>query len=72
MTFRLPQLDSATFKGILVFIYTNIPTLIIFLTDPNILAYVNAHFPGAVPLITLLPSLLALLVGIKRRDVPNY
>ena len=72
MNIRLPQIDSAAFKGIIVFVYTNIPTVIIFLTDPNILAYINEHFPGAIPLITLLPSLLALFVGLKRSDVPNY
>lgn len=70
--FRLPKVDSATFKGILVFLYTNIPAAIVFFKEPEVVSFIVRFYPWLVPIVTLLPAVLALIVGLKRKDVANY
>lgn len=70
--FRLPQIDSATFKGIITWLQVNVPIALVTLTDPSVIHAINQYVPWLLPVVTLGSGVCAFIIGVLRDDVPNY
>lgn len=69
---RLPFVDSATYRGILTAAQVAVPWLLVQFTDPSLLHFVNEFAPGLLPFVTGGAGILAFVIGVLRKNVPNY
>jgi hypothetical protein len=68
----LPHVDSATFRGIVTAVQVGGAAAIVFLTDPQLINFLNLYVPGLIPYLAVSSGAIAMIIGVLRRDVPNY
>jgi len=71
-TLRLPKIDSATFTAIVTWIQVNIPIVLVWLTDPQLIHTIQVYVPWLLPVISGGAAVAAFLIGVFRKDVDNY
>ena len=72
MAFRLPKVDSATFRAALSFVETFLGGVLVLFLDPNFHTLVQQYVPNALPVIAAATGAISLIINILRTDVANY
>jgi hypothetical protein len=69
---RLPSKDSATGSAFRVLIYTVIPFLVAFVSNPSAVKAIVDFWPPLAPIIVSGTPFLCFLYNYTRKDIKNY